>query len=271
MELSVSAWCVQKELFSGRMTLSDFISLCAIKQIQYVELLDCFFTDDDHITATQTQLAGLGMSVSAYSVANDFVKSAVEREAEIDSILQGVDIAVRLGATKLRVFSGDKKEGIAFEDAQAGIIEALRSCAAYAGARGVTLVLENHGLLAGKSGQIIHIIAEVGSEYLKANADTGNFLLVGEKPAAAIEALGNRIGFVHFKDLRRVSGESGYLALDGSVFQGTVIGKGEIDMPGVVAALRAVGYDGFISLEFEGEENQVEGTRESIDFVRSIL
>ena len=47
------------------------------------------------------------------------------------------------------------------------------------------------------------IIETIGSHALKANTDTGNFLLVGEKPFDAVKNLVNNIGFVHFKDFKK--------------------------------------------------------------------
>ena len=271
MKLSVSAWCVQKELFSGRMDLYDFVELCSIKSVQYVELLDCFFRDSDHIGATLEHLENKGIAVSAFSIANDFVQSAEKREAEIEKVFKGVDTAVRLGAKYLRVFSGEQKEGVSYSESQEIIVESLIRCSEYAGQKGSTLVLENHGLLAGRSLQVKQIIEEVNSTSLRANFDTGNFLLVNERPSDAVELLSDLIGYVHIKDLRRAHDKAGYHAVDGSVFEGTEIGCGDVDIPAVISALTAKKYNGFLSIEYEGEENQIVGTRNSIDFMKTIM
>jgi sugar phosphate isomerase/epimerase len=51
------------------------------------------------------------------------------------------------------------------------------------------------------------------------------------------------------------AGWEGYTfkALDGTEYVGTVIGEGEVDLAACVAALKGVGFDGWLNLEFEGE------------------
>ena len=47
MKLSVSAWCLEKKLFKNEMSILDFIRLCNQNQVEYVELLDCFWKKEE--------------------------------------------------------------------------------------------------------------------------------------------------------------------------------------------------------------------------------
>lgn len=273
MKLSVSAWCVQEKLFKGTMSLSDFITLCHENGVKYVELLDCFWKGDGSIDECIDLLKKYDMEVSAYSIGNDFVQEdAAERKAQIDMVKHGVDIACRLNAKFLRIFSGSQKKGITFETAREWIVDGLKQCAAAAEEKGVTMVLENHGLFAGKGSQVKGLIEEVGSGYLKANTDIGNFLLVNDNPLEAVKTLNNKVGFVHFKDFKEVSeAEPGYEGIDGRRFQGTVLGDGIVEMKEVVDYLYSIGYDGYLSIEFEGVGDPVTGTLASIEYTKSII
>ncbi|MEG6613375.1 sugar phosphate isomerase/epimerase family protein [Pseudoclostridium thermosuccinogenes] len=273
MKLSVSAWCLEKLLFGNKMDIPDFIRLCNQNGVEYVELLDCFLKKDEDIQKAKELLGELGMKVSAYSIGNDFVQPDEEaRRKEIEAVKKGVDVACSLNTKLLRVFSGSPKEGIAFEDASGWIIDSLKECARYAEEKGITMVLENHGLFAGKGSQVKEIIVKVGSENLKANTDLGNFLLVNEDPFMAVRELKDYVGFVHFKDFKEVGeNEPGYKGIDGRKYQGTIIGQGQVPMKEVVDFLHENGYDGFLSIEYEGIGDPVTETIESIKYTKSII
>jgi L-ribulose-5-phosphate 3-epimerase len=78
-----------------------------------------------------------------------------------------------------------------------------------------------------------------GSEWVGSYFDVGNVLAVGY-PEHWIAALGNRIRRVHFKDYRRAVGTAdGFCDLL----------SGDVNWPGVMAALKAVGYQGWVAAE----------------------
>lgn len=273
MKLSVSAWCVEKKLFGGEMTIFDFIEFCHKNDVKYVELLDCFWKDGADVYKTNILLKDLGMEVSSYSIGNDFVhESAEERRKQLDDVKKGIDIAVKLNTKLLRVFSGNAKEGISFDTARVWIVDSFKEAVQYAEEKNITMVLENHGLFAGKSSQVRELIDQVGSEFLKANTDTGNFMLVGEDSFEAVKNLNGYIGFVHFKDFKEVAeNEHGYKSIDGRKYQGTIIGQGEVPMKEIVDFLYNNSYDGYLSLEYEGIGDPLYETGESIKYTKSII
>ncbi len=84
--------------------------------------------------------------------------------------------------------------------------------------------------------------------------DTGHYALGGGDPVAGIKRYSQRIWHVHFKDFdpavlsRADEMNWGYQQLIGQgVF--SELGKGMFDFPGVLSALRAIGYDGWIVVE----------------------
>ncbi len=139
----------------------------------------------------------------------------------------------------------------------------------------MTLVLENHGLFAGRADQIRQIIETIGSPALRANLDTGNFLLVNQDPAEAVRDLAARAGYVHLKDFRRLgegeTADESYGALDGSRYVGTVIGQGDVDLPAVLGHLRSAGYDGWLSIEYEGTYDAKEELAQSVHATQDLI
>ncbi|MDI3312389.1 MAG: sugar phosphate isomerase/epimerase family protein [Thermoanaerobacterium sp.] len=273
MKLAVSAWSLEKKLFSNEMSIFDFVEFCNGNNIEHMELLDCFWKDENDIDEINKLLSKYNIDVAAYSIGNDFVQENFsERKKQIDAVKKSIDIACRLNTKIVRVFGGDVKKGISFDYAKGWIVESLKECVIYAEQKNVTLVLENHGKLAGKANQIKNIIEEVGSDYLKANADVGNFLLVNEDPYKAIEGLKDYIGYIHLKDLKRVIDEEiGYYSIDGSKYQGTIVGKGYVPIKEIISLLQHVGYNGFLSIEYEGIGDPIQDTIESINIVKLFL
>lgn len=84
--------------------------------------------------------------------------------------------------------------------------------------------------------------------------DTGHLLIGGGDPVAAIGAWGSRINQVHLKDARR-SVMAGIVADDAPVTDiwsreaFPVLGEGDLDGDGVLGALAAIGYEGWLVVE----------------------
>ena len=78
-----------------------------------------------------------------------------------------------------------------------------------------------------------------GNRWIAANLDTGNFAGQGGDPVKAVRVLGARIKHVHFKDVPAGAHDC------------VELGKGIVDIKGVMRELKAVGYDGWLSIEIE--------------------
>ena len=171
------------------------------------------------------------------------------------------------------MFAGDVSEGISYDQARAWIVEGLTESANYAANKGVRLALENHGKLAGRGDQVRGIVEEVrdkcGHDALGANPDTGNFLLVDQDSEEAVEQVADIAYMCHFKDF--APGDGPYQSLLGESYKGTVIGEGYVDLDACVRALQAAQFDGWFSLEYEGEGDPVKEVATSLANARRIL
>ncbi|MBN8883212.1 MAG: TIM barrel protein [Salana multivorans] len=112
--------------------------------------------------------------------------------------------------------------------------------------------------------------------------DTGHLLIGGTDPAALAVTWAERINHVHAKDVRadlaaRV--RSGELSYTDAVREGIYVplGRGDVDLPAIVAALAAVGFDGWWVLEQDtilvGEpegEGPIADVRRSKEYLESL-
>ena len=269
MKICVTAWCVQKKLFGGEMTLTDFVDFAEQNGVEAVELLDCFWRDSTP-EEIKRYLDKKKMRCVCYSVINNFLRADSTVEKEIAKVKEGVDLAPILGTNLVRVFSSRPNPAYTMDETMNVIVDSLKECADYAESRGVTLVLENHGALAGSSGQALKIIEDVGSDALYINADTGNFLVGLEEPLHGVCAVYDKLRFLHVKDV--VYADAGEPTMAGRFLEGVVTGEGIADIPSIVTALRERGYEGYLSVEYEGiDRDCCEGTAQCIRNMNQML
>jgi sugar phosphate isomerase/epimerase len=264
------------ELYRGKSSVDQFLQQAKKWNLEGVELLDFFWQDKEKELAEAIALKDqLGLEVYCYSIGNNFVQLEAEaRQGEVDKIAAAIEVAEKLGAKVIRVFSGDAREGITFDQAFSWIVEGLKAGAALAEKAGMKLALENHGLFAGKADQVAQVIAEVGSPALGATLDTGNFLLVDENPTEAVQKLADKAAMIHFKDFKAVDEsvtERVYRSKSGKRYQGTIIGQGDVDLPTIVSILAQKGYEGYLSIEFEGPGDPVDSVAASIEYVNQLI
>jgi len=92
--------------------------------------------------------------------------------------------------------------------------------------------------------------------------DIGYSMLMGIDPAAATIKYGSRIYDIHIKDVTLASAEG----------KDCELGRGIIDFPAFIKALRTIKYTGMCSLEFEkGEADPLPGIAESVGYFKGIL
>ncbi len=92
--------------------------------------------------------------------------------------------------------------------------------------------------------------------------DIGHNTRDGADPAIDILRYGKRIYDVHIKDVDKASKEG----------QNVEIGRGTIDVPRVVTALRKIGYTGCCSLEYEKDmKDPIAGIAESIGYWKGVM
>lgn len=277
MKIALSMWSVHKYWYEQKWDTVDFLEFASEVGVQGVELLSCFWKDKEKdIPLIDEALQKYGLKVACFSACNNFVVAdESERKAQVKEVTDAVDAAVHFGAKVVRVFSGDlPNDSITYEQGLGYVVDGLSEAAEYALRNGVTLCLENHGLFAGRSDQVMDIIRKVNSDALRSTFDTGNFLLVGQSPSAAADELKGYVGHVHVKDFLPVpEGTTGAIirALTGELYLGKIAGEGAVDLKYVFGALRNAGYDGWLSVEFEGDEEPQRGSIDAVGNVTRIM
>lgn len=151
-----------------------------------------------------------------------------------------IEIAHRLDTPLVRVFTFWRRGNLTPE-IEERIVEAFVEPAEIAEREGVTLVVENeHACYVGTGAETARLLEKIGSKNVQAVWDPGNAYFAGEVPfPMGYEEIKPFTVHVHAKDALKTPSRDEWC----------VIGEGDIDWAGQIAALKADGYKGYVSLE----------------------
>ena len=221
--------------------MHGFIDYCADHELEGAELTSYYL----HQNIEQAELIALkrhaflrGIAVSGTAVGNEFTLSKGEkRDAQIAHVKKWIDNAAHMGAPHVRVFAGGQ-HGQSLKQAQSLCIEALEEVGEYAGKQGVFLGIENHGGIVAEADSLLEIVRATQSEWVGINLDTGNFHTDDV-----------------YSDIARCVPHAVNVQLKVQVQSRGAKQKSAADVGRLVKILRDGGYQGFVVLEYEAQEN----------------
>lgn len=160
------------------------------------------------------------------------------RARKVDAAHKAVAIAAYLESPHLTLTTGLPEEPLAGPYAAAArarqidaLRDSLRRIVAEKPARVKLLIEQEPEHVINATDQLIMLAKEFAGEVF-ANFDVGHSEVVGEDIGACIRRLGPLLRNVHLEDIR------------GRVHAHKLYGDGDVDFPGIFAALRAIGYRG---------------------------
>ncbi|MDR1927586.1 MAG: sugar phosphate isomerase/epimerase [Oscillospiraceae bacterium] len=269
MKPSVSSYSFQQLLSSGKARPVDLIGLAKRLGFAAIEYTD--IRPADGLTAEETacilreESEKQGLPIINYTVGADFLK-APSIGQEIERLCEQVEIAKLLGATGMRHdasggFPAPQSRVKGFAQALPLLAEGCRAVTEYAAKRGIATMVENHGFFCQDSLRVAALVAQVGHENFGALVDIGNFLCADEAPALATGNVAPFAKHVHAKDFHIKSGaedapgEGYFLSRSGNYLRGAILGHGCVPVRQCLGILKRQGYQGYVSIEFEGMED----------------
>jgi sugar phosphate isomerase/epimerase len=255
---------------SARVEVADCIDRAAEMGFDGVEILHRQMSSESnsYLQDLKRRAFTNGLDLMGFSIHQGFVSpDAAVRKKNVEHTLHCIDLAYRLGIPTVRLNTGRWGTIRSFDELMAKkgiepilpgrtedegfkwVIDAIQECLPRAEECGVILGLENHWGLGRTAAGVLRIHDAVKSPWLEITLDTGNFL---EDMYAQMERMAPHAVLVQAKTY---FGGGKWYTLD-------------IDYGRVAAILRAAGYRGYISLEFEGQEDPETGVRKSLDLFR---
>ncbi|WP_405171270.1 sugar phosphate isomerase/epimerase [Paenibacillus sp. FSL H8-0280] len=284
MKIGLSTYSLQQALDRKELTVPDAIRWIADQGGEHVEIVPMGFSLIDNpelIDEIKAAAKEVGIDISNYAIGANFAvqEDAEALEQEIQNVMRHVDVAAALGVKLMR-------HDVAFRPAPEGtvaqfeidlpvLVKACQRIADYAAGFGITTSVENHGYYVQSSERIQRLLHETARSNFKTTLDVGNFLCVDEDPVSAVKNNIPYASIVHAKDFYwrpsyRNPGEGWFQTSHGNYLRGAIVGQGDIDMPEVFRVLKQSGYDGYISVEFEGMEDCKTASRIAMENVRRL-
>jgi L-ribulose-5-phosphate 3-epimerase len=256
-----------------RLDIAECIDKAAAMGFDGVEVLHIQMADESNaaLQKIKRQAHSLGLALMGFSTHQGFVTpDRQERQKNIEKTLHQIEVAYRLGIPTMRINTGRWGTTRSFDELMAHkgiepplpghndeeafkwVIEALEKLLPRAEECGVVLGLENHWGLGRTAEGVLRIVEAIHSPWLQITLDTGNFLEDSYSQMGRMASSKVPLALVQAKTY---FGGGRWYALD-------------LDYARIAGILRQHNYRGWISLEFEGNEDAATGVPKSLELLR---
>lgn len=282
MKISVTSYSFQQYLNAGKIDhlgMIDKAHELGLDGIEFTPLPGETFEERCELAKKLRERADeLGMPIVSYTVNADLYKGSDEADkAEVERIKRQLDIAKILGVPVLRhdvCWSVPKTGAVrSFDQMLPTIVKNAREITEYAASLGIRTCSENHGYVAQDSDRMERLFNAVGHENYGLLVDIGNFSCVDEDNVTAVSRVAPYAIHAHAKDFHLSKDKKeGYGQTRGcNYFKGAILGEGDVDVKRCVEVLKRAGYDGYLSIEFEGSEDCIEGISKGHEYLKSLI
>ena len=196
--------------------------------------------------------------------ASKFASSEEEFDRMVQQVRRGIRLGSDIGATLVSVhppfFSMGDESAELWLGARARFLRLLKEQADFAGSNNITLALESfcyrpfifEGLT-----DFARFVSNFPSERLSILLEAGHLYQVGINLSEAVHVFQGRLVDVHVHDatLEKDYRKATHLPL----------GMGDIDFRSLVKCLRKVHYDGWLTLEIRGSEEEIKESRKYLE------
>ncbi|MEN0642473.1 sugar phosphate isomerase/epimerase family protein [Alkalicoccobacillus gibsonii] len=286
MKAGISTYSLLEAIESGEMDIFDVLQWTADHGGEHVEIVPYGFTlvDNESLAAKVREKAEeLGLLLSSYSMPADFVKDTEEEfEQEVDRVKKHVDLLHFMNIRHLRhdvtafTLPPEKRTIEYFENNLPRMVEGSQRIADYAATFSITTTIENHGMAVQHSDRVQRVLQAVNKPNFKTTLDIGNFMCVDEDPLVGVTKNLPYASLVHVKDfyIRPSYEDPGagkwFKTANDNNLRGAIFGQGDLPVRELLKRIKQSGYDGFLTLEFEGMEECRLGTRIGLDNLKRL-
>ena len=279
MKIGVSSYSFSKYITE---TKCDYFKICDIAKemgfdgIEFIDLDHAKWGITTNPIATAKEIRAycekIGLEIIAYTVGASLVGDKANESEE--KLLFAIEVARELGAPLLRHDVCSKlPEGYTYRDAITEMVPRIRRITEAAKKYGIRTSTENHGHIFQAPERVRELIEAVDSGNYGWLCDMGNFLCADCDPLESVKIAAPYSIHVHAKDFlykpATVSRPMGFFGtVRGNHLRGTVVGHGVVPVAECITALKAAGYCGYISLEFEGHEENLFAISAGLDFLK---
>ena len=238
-------------LGKGKMTMEQFIVEAVKLGVLGVDITTYWLktTEPAYLASLRNFAYRHGMPFSGLAIGADLCQpEGPKRKEVIETVRKWVDATEFAGASHLRVFGDELPAGATEEQGVQWVVETMKPACEYAASKGVILGLESHSGLTTRAANIVAILRGVNSPYAGCNLDISNFR---ENPYEQIRACLPYATHTHIRD-----------------FYGEP--KKPLDLDRIWQMFAESGYQGYMSVEYEGEEDAMSGVPKLINKIKPL-
>ena len=283
MKISVSSYSFMQYIRAGKMTQFDTVAKAHELGFDAIEFTgidgDTLEQQLENAKKLKEEAARLGMIINAYTIgANLFKETEEENREEIERIKGQLLVAKELGAPLMRhdvCYTLTKTgNGRSFDLMLPTLAKSTREITEYAATLGIKTCSENHGFIAQDSDRVERLFNAVNHENYGLLVDIGNFACADENSVTAVSRVAPYAIHAHAKDfiIRKEKFGRCQLQTRGCNYIGGVaVGEGDIPVKQCLAVLQRAGYEGFLSIEYEGCDDCIDGIARGLANLKQFL
>lgn len=254
MKLACMSLSFNRAISAGTMSLDTFIDWCYAQRLDGVDLHASHIPSQNSKTLMQLKRHCLdcGLPVACLCVSNNFGLPDTHVVQHVETAKRWIDAALVLGAPLVRLFAGWTPEGDDPQAAWTRTVRSLRETAAYADVHGITVALQNHNHhgLTRVGDDVLRMVAEVDHPNLAHVWDTGQYTDL----YPSLEKTVHLARHVRAKVYEIETGE-----------------ERRLDYSRIFPMLERAGYNGFVSIVYEGQEEDLVALPKAVAYFRKFI
>lgn len=260
VKLALNAYSFDRMLRAGTMTLAQAVEYCADHALDGIDATGYYFPGypkvppDEYVYALKRTAFTNGVSLSGTGVRNDFAQADADaRRRDVQMVKDWIEVASKLGAPVIRVFTGPKMpEGRTVDQVLEWMVPEFQECAEDGKRHGVVVAVQPHWDFLKSAADTIRLVNAVDSEWFGVILDVGS-LRRGD-PYREIEAVEPYAVSWQIKEEVYYDDKAT-----------------PIDLPKIKAIIDRAGYRGFLPIEALGGGDQRVKVAEFLKKVRAVF
>jgi sugar phosphate isomerase/epimerase len=183
LKVSLNAFSFNDPLTKSKMNIDELLEFTAATGFDAIDLTGYYFTgypgvpSDEYIYHLKRKAFLLGLDISGTGVRNDFTDpDENKRKADIKLVKSWIEVAAKLGAPVIRIFSGvQSPKDFSWEQVTEWMVKDIQECAEHGKKYGVIVAIQNHNDFIKTADQVETIIKKVNSEWFGLILDIGSY------------------------------------------------------------------------------------------------
>jgi L-ribulose-5-phosphate 3-epimerase len=224
-------------------------------------------TERPHLKEVRRRALDMGLSISCLGVSTEFGRSAEAIPKEIEKALKAIEVGMLLGSPVLRVFVGSAPAPDKTKEAFQRGVEALRKTAELGAEAGMPVALQNHSGLTSTGDDMLAFHKAVNHPNFTLLLDTGHF--TGRDGPRGPKIPGTTYKD-YYRSLEQVAPLTQFVRV--KFYEPDASGREKyIDYGRVLNILRAVHYNGFLGIVYEGTGDETQDVPRCARYMRQVM